>query len=121
MPEGQGDGMSFSRSLAAGAETQRQKNAWPVFSPRKRCPGVSLSHYGRKANTSFMLMRAVISGDQDQAFSSPPTYTSEFQFQEDHIPVTDSTHDPCLPAHRCGFTVCPHTHVRECGWFSVCP
>lgn len=58
-------------------------------------------------------------------FSSPPTYASELQFHDDHIPVTDSTRNPCLPAYRCGFSVCHHTHaserVREYGCFSVYP
>lgn len=43
LPEGRGGGMSISRDLAAGAKTQRHKNAWPVFSPRKRCAGISVS------------------------------------------------------------------------------
>lgn len=46
-------------------------------------------------------------------------------FHDDHILVTDSTRNPWLPAHRCGFSVCHHTHVgervRECGSFSVYP
>lgn len=51
-------------------------------------------------------------------FSSPPTHTTELEFHDDYIPVADSTHHPCPPAQRCGFSVCHHTHVgnrvREC-------
>lgn len=46
-------------------QDQEAKECLACPFPGKRCPGVSVSHCGRKADTSVELMRALSWGDQD--------------------------------------------------------